>query len=266
MADNVTSYPKNIIFNNFLKLKLESDLDLTTPYTYKICLLKSSFYALYSKSGFINTLNTYAFISIAGFECEDINYNYKSGGKDVTLSLNTENSNTSMLQKYYIKNSPIEWKNVKFKDYNLDPLKYILLYRISDGLLIACFDISDSFKYTPNDNGEINIKLNWDVTTPLFTIEYSNFNSAGMTLDSNFDLNSSNPIQNSTVTKALLKYGISLGEEKPKNPDLPDEYTDGENSVKLDRLTRITNTEDIVNDIFKENSESTEVSDNNSII
>lgn len=244
------SSSNNIIFNNFLTAKLKYNIDITAANTYKACLLKTSFYSLYSKTDFINTINTYGFINAAGFECEDSNNNYQQGGQYVKFNQEDVQTETSILQKFklYTSSGYLKWKNVKFKDIE-DPLKYILFYRESDGLLLACFGLD----YENISDSEVDINIAWG-NNPVFTIEYTKF--SGMSIDNDFDLNSTNPIQNSVITKGLIKYGILLEDELPTNPDLPEGYEtvsdDETNTTELDKMTIVKNTDDIVNDIFKE--------------
>ena len=244
------SSSNNVIFNNFLTAKLKYNIDLTEPNTYKACLLKSSFYSLYSKTDFINTLSTYGFINTAGFECEDSNNNYVAGGQYIKFNMEEDQTETSILQKFilYTSSGYLKWKNVKFKD-TQDPLKYILFYREKDGLLLACFGLD----YENVSDSEVDINIAWG-NNPVFTIEYTKF--SGMSIDNEFDLNSTNPIQNSVITKGLIKYGILLDDELPFNPDLPEKYetaTDEDNeTTELDKMSVIKNTDTIVDDIFKD--------------
>ena len=246
MAYSISS-SDNIIFNNFLTAKLKYNIDLTATNTYKACLLKSSFYNMFSQTGFINTTINYGFISSAGFECKDSNKNYTTGGQYITFKQNEEDTDNSILQKFILKNSLV-WKDVKFKDIQ-DPLKYILFYRQSDGLLLACFGLT----YDEISDSEIDINIDWG-NNPVFTIEYTKF--SGMTIDNEFSLDSTNPIQNSVITKGLIKYGILLEDELPTNPDLPEEYSTTEDTTsdttKIDTMTIIKDTDSIVNSIFEE--------------
>lgn len=240
----------NIIFNNFLTAKLKYNLDLTATYTYKACLLKASFYSLYTKTDFINTVSTYGFINTAGFECEDLNKNYITGGQYIKFNQEDIKTETSILQKFklYTSSGYLKWKNVKFKD-TRDPLKYILFYRESDGLLLACFGL----EYNDTSDFDVDINIAWG-NNPVFTIEYTKF--SGMSIDNVFSLESTNPIQNSVITKGLIKYGILLEDELSTNPDLPNNYetsTDkGTETTEIDKMTIIKNTDTIVNDIFTE--------------
>lgn len=254
MANSIST-SDNIIFNNFLTAKLKYNIDLTLANTYKACLLKTSFYNLYSKSDFINTISNYSFISSAGFECEDSNKNYVTGGSFIKFDMVEEETDYSIIQKFTLneKFRNLIWKDVKFKN-SQDPLKYLLFYRVDDGLLLACFGLD----YEEVSDSEVDINITWG-SNPVFSIDYTKF--SGMSIDNEFKLGSTNPIQNDVITKGLIKYGILLENENSENPDLPNEYetvSETEKSessaetTQLDKMTIIKDVDSLVDNIFGE--------------
>lgn len=226
----------NIIYNFFLQKYFSQDADLEKD-SYKLALFKGDY------TPNINKIETYGALSGAGLECEDDdplvsdnpNKGYKKGGIPVTFSL--LESSTDIYKKY-------SCGDVVFNDYlslsGDNTAYYAIIYRESDGLLVSCFPFDRPI--TLNKEG---LTLSWaDVVTIQISADL------GITIDTNLDINSGNPVQNKVITEALGRYSKSLetygirlnNEDVDDNPD-----TDDDN---IDTLNRIN--EDTIDDMFNE--------------
>lgn len=217
----------NIIYNYFLQKYFSQDADLEKG-SYKLALFKGT----YTPS--VNGVTTYDALSLAGFECEDNdplvsdnpNKGYKKGGIPVTFT--KLESSTDIYKKY-------SCGDVTFNDYlslsGDNTAYYAIIYRDTDGLLVSCFPFD--VPITLNKEG---LTLSW---ANVITIQISA--DMGITIDTDFDKDSGNPIQNKVITEALDNYSKSLerygirinNEEDYDNPHVEED--------NIDTLNRVSN-------------------------
>lgn len=242
----------NIIYDVFLNKFFEGadKIDLTIPNTLKIALLKSSYVPV------ANGKITYYQLSSADKECKDCydiyddnpSKGYKKGGKSITLKKRERELDTEETGKtsFYCDES-VYWSSVSL--YGENAVGSALIYRVSDGLPICCFKF-DIPKEVGNETSQDNLELRWDYID-IMSIQTDTPIIKG--LDSELDENSENPVQNSTITRALNgkisklydiieKYGIRLNGEFTPTED--DDNPDGDSELSennVDALNRIDN-------------------------
>lgn len=236
----------NIIYNFFLQKYFSQDADLKHD-PYKLALLTEDYTP--SVGGVENYTN---FEAIQQFECVDENplvednpnEGYKKGGKPITF--NELEPDSDIYKKYSC--GDITFKNVSFSGDNA--AAYAVIYRdTKDKLLVACFKL-DMGPYTLE--GE-DLTLSW---ANVVTIQISA--NLGISVDSNLDTNSDNPVQNRAISErmekiysSMAKYGIRLNDELTPTEDNPNPDDDDwaeENDV--DTLSRISDSS--IDDIFNE--------------
>ena len=232
----------NIIYNFFLQKYFSQDADLENG-SYRLALFKGT----YTPS--VNGTTTYNALSLAGFECEDDDplvadnpsKGYKKGG--IPVKFTRMESSTDIYKKY-------SCGDVVFNDYlslsGDNTAYYAIIYRESDGLMVSCFPF------------DVPITLNKEGLTlslaNVITIQISA--DMGITIDTAFDKDSGNPVQNKVITealerynKSLERYGVRLNNEPiDDNPD-----TDEDNIDTLSRVSEAT-----IDQMFASSSENTE--------
>ena len=240
----------NIIYDAFLNefFKGTGSIDLTIPNTLKIALLKPSYVPV------ANGEITYYQLSLADKECKDCydiyddnpSKGYKKGGKPITLKKRDTLPEETGKSSFYCDES-IYWSSVSL--YGENAVGSALIYRVSDGLPICCFAF-DIPKEVGNETSQDNLELRWDFID-IMSIQTDTPIIKG--LDSELDENSENPVQNSTITRALNgkisklydiieKYGIRLNGEFTPTED--DDNPDGDSELSesnVDALNRIDN-------------------------
>ena len=188
----------SIIYNKFVELYLHNSIDLLEENTYKIALITDSY------TPDKDTDLDFSQIQSGGFEIKDSNQVYKAGGKYVILK-KMDTSLTDGIVQFTI--SKTTWKNITASN-----ISQAILYRATDGLLIACYKFG--YSISPIDD---NVVLNWG-TTPVLSLTTVEIKEEDPDTDNTLDTDSPQPIQNRAVVNALKNMGVVFTDD---NKGLP---------------------------------------------
>ena len=126
-----------MIYNSFINAFLTQSINLTDPdFEYRVVLLSDEYTPDAADS-------SYDELSRAGFEI--VGDNYIEGGERITFTSNTEENTLNFL------GSRVGWTEATFS------ARYAIIYRISDGLLISCYDFGEEKTVDEGD-----FVINWD--------------------------------------------------------------------------------------------------------
>lgn len=190
----------SIIYNKFVELYLHNSIDLLEENTYKIALITDSY------TPDKDTDLDFFKIQSGGFEIKDSNQVYKSGGKYVTLK-KADTSLTDGIVQFTI--SKTTWKDITASN-----ISQAILYRATDGLLIACYKFG--YSISPVDD---NVVLNWG-TTPILSLTTISIKEEDPNTDNTLSIDSVQPIQNRAVVSALKYMGVVFNNDDKGLPNI----------------------------------------------
>ena len=240
----------NFIYSNFIKAFLKNratnPINLEEAKTYKMAIFNSKYTP--------DEDTEYTFYNLQDHEDEyevvDLNDSYEAGGSyikftDMDKDQYGRRDESAIAWRYNI--SDVSWKNVDIAD-----ATYAITYRESDGLLISCHE----FKSLNIKNGNFNIT--W-ISSPAITIA-SDTPKGSITVDSNFDLSSNNPLENKSITDMFKNLGVVFTNSEGEPEDVPIVYPEDSGWFEdIDQMTSLKGQTltDLFNNVFPggENSE-----------
>ena len=209
---------KNIIYNIFLEQYAEYNIDILKDKTFKIALVDSNYVADEKSDS-----NFYTMIQNPGFEIEDANGNYEKGGQYVKFKA-LDGSSTDGMMQYSV-------GKVLWTDVNMSDVCQAVVYRVTDGLLVACYRFN--YPISPKDK---DLLLDWD-SIAMITIQSSKTEIIEAT-DDRLSTRSTQPIQNKAVTDTFGTLGVIFTDDGKPLPDV-DEAESFE-GVWANKLTYVT--------------------------
>lgn len=215
---------KNTVYHRFIELYAEGKIDVLKKDAYRLALVTSAYEADEDTNyGF------YEGIQNLGYEVVDQNGSYERGGKDIEF-VRISGSDSDGVVQYTV--GKIQWTDVSIED-----ACQAVVYRKSDGLLIACY----RFSYPMNIKGQT-LQLDWDGIAML-TIQSSHTESRDST-DTQLSTRSTQPVQNNVITDALAAVGVVFVDDDKELPyvDEPESF-EGVWQAKLTHIAVIKDEE-----------------------